>query len=191
MLAIGTLPDLWLVGKVILAALACGLTSTLFPTLSHRLGAAFETHIPSAELRPVVSGLIVIGLLFLADTPDYLGLGVLGNRPNAIVLPALFTSTEIHVSAWAWKLLFTVVTLSAGFRGGEVTPLFFIGVALGNTLSAHATASTSPPPASSPTVAEAPKESTPPSACPNIHNWLACQSTPGYFHPALRHPASP
>ena len=35
----------------------------------------------------------------------------------------------------ALKLLFTVVTLSAGFKGGEVTPLFFIGAALGNALA--------------------------------------------------------
>ena len=134
-LAPGTLPDLWLMGKVVLAAIAFGLTSRLFSTLTHRLGAAFETHIPRAELRPVVGGLLVIGLFFLAGTPDYLGLGVLGNRPDAITLPALFTSTEIPASAWVWKLLFTVATLSAGFKGGEVTPLFFIGAALGNSLA--------------------------------------------------------
>jgi H+/Cl- antiporter ClcA len=34
-----------------------------------------------------------------------------------------------------WKLVFTVVTLSAGFKGGEVTPLFFIGAALGNAIA--------------------------------------------------------
>ena len=38
-------------------------------------------------------------------------------------------------SAWLWKLAFTVVTLSAGFKGGEVTPLFFIGAALGTSLA--------------------------------------------------------
>lgn len=134
-LATGTLPGPWLMGKVILAAVAFGLTSSLFSNVSHRLGAAFKTHIPRAELRPVVGGLIVIGLFFLAGTPDYLGLGVLGNRPDAITLPAMFTSTDIPASAWAWKLLFTVITLSAGFKGGEVTPLFFIGAALGNTLA--------------------------------------------------------
>lgn len=32
------------------------------------------------------------------------------------------------------KLVFTAVTLASGFKGGEVTPLFFIGAALGNTL---------------------------------------------------------
>ncbi|MEY3532467.1 MAG: hypothetical protein RI979_491 [Pseudomonadota bacterium] len=39
--------------------------------------------------------------------------------------------------SWAWKLLFTVITLSSGFKGGEVTPLFFIGAALGNVLGSR------------------------------------------------------
>ncbi|MEO5714735.1 MAG: voltage-gated chloride channel family protein [Luteolibacter sp.] len=127
----------WLMGKVILAAVAFGLASLLFSESSHWLGAAFKRIIPRPELRPVVGGLMVIGLFFLAGTPDYLGLSVLGNRPDAITLPAMFGSMQIPASAWLWKLVFTVVTLSAGFKGGEVTPLFFIGAALGNAL-AHA-----------------------------------------------------
>lgn len=133
--AAGTFIDFGLTGKVLLAAVAFGLASMLFTTLSHRLGAAFKSYVPRAEIRPVGGGLLVIGLYFLVGSPDYLGLGVLGNRPDAITLPAMFTSREIPVSAWAWKLLFTVVTLSAGFKGGEVTPLFFIGAALGNSLA--------------------------------------------------------
>ncbi len=125
----------WLMGKVILAAVAFGLASWGFSESSHRLGAAFKRFIPRAELRPVAGGLLVIGLYFLAGTPDYLGLGVIGNRPDAITLPAMFSSTQIPASAWLWKLVFTVVTLSAGFKGGEVTPLFFIGAALGNALA--------------------------------------------------------
>ena len=127
--------DFRLMGKVLFAAVAFGLVSRLFSTLSHRLGGAFKTYIPRPELRPVVGGLLVIGLFLLAGTGDYLGLGVLGNRPDAVTLPAMFNSTEIPASAWAWKLLFTVITLSAGFKGGEVTPLFFIGAALGNSLA--------------------------------------------------------
>ncbi|MEI6818935.1 MAG: voltage-gated chloride channel family protein [Verrucomicrobiota bacterium] len=133
--AAGLLPSVWLMGKVVLAAVAFGLASSLFSTLSHRLGDAFKTYIPRVELRPVVGGILVIGLFLLAGTPDYLGLGVLSDRPDAITLPALFTSTEIPAGAWAWKLIFTVITLSAGFKGGEVTPLFFIGAALGNFLA--------------------------------------------------------
>jgi H+/Cl- antiporter ClcA len=133
--AAGLQPDLWLFGKVVLAAIAFGLAGALFSWSSHKLGDAFKRHIPRPELRPVVGGLMVIGLFFLAGTPDYLGLGVIGNRPDAITLPAMFTSTEIPAGAWIWKLVFTVITLSAGFKGGEVTPLFFIGAALGNTLA--------------------------------------------------------
>jgi H+/Cl- antiporter ClcA len=47
----------------------------------------------------------------------------------------MFGNAEIPATAWFWKLVFTVVTLSAGFKGGEVTPLFFIGAALGNALA--------------------------------------------------------
>jgi H+/Cl- antiporter ClcA len=131
----GALFNPLLMGKVFLAAVAFGLVGWLFSTLSHRLGDAFKAFVPRPELRPVVGGLLVIGLFFLAGTSDYLGLGVLADRPGAITLPAMFTSTEIPAGAWAWKLLFTAVTLSSGFKGGEVTPLFFIGAALGNTLA--------------------------------------------------------
>ena len=133
--AAGSFAHPWLMGKVILAAVAFGLAASLFSTLSHRLGDVFKTSIPRAELRPVVGGFLVIGLFFLAGTGDYLGLGVLGDRPSAITLPAMFTSTDIPATAWVWKLIFTVVTLSAGFKGGEVTPLFFIGAALGNAIA--------------------------------------------------------
>ena len=127
--------DIILLAKVLLAAIAFGLAGTLFASCSHRLGAAFKKHIPQPALRPVAGGLMVITLFWICGTPDYLGLGVLGNRPDAITLPATFTSTEIPATAWLWKLVFTVVTLSAGFKGGEVTPLFFIGAALGNALA--------------------------------------------------------
>lgn len=127
--------ELWLLGKVVLAGVAFGVVSLVFSESSHRLRAAFERFIPRGELRPVVGGVCVIGLFFLCGTSDYLGLGVIGNRPDALTLPALFHSAEVPMSAWLWKLVFTVVTLSAGFKGGEVTPLFFIGAALGNALA--------------------------------------------------------
>jgi H+/Cl- antiporter ClcA len=127
--------DLWLFGKVLLAAIAFGLAGGLFSFCSHRLADLFKRFIPKPGLRPVAGGLLVIGLFFLSGTTDYLGLGVLGDRPDAITLPAMFTSAEIPAGAWIWKLAFTVITLSAGFKGGEVTPLFFIGAALGNALA--------------------------------------------------------
>jgi H+/Cl- antiporter ClcA len=131
----GSMVDPLLMFQVILAAIAFGLAGSLFAFSTHRLGAEFKNWIPRPELRPAVGGVLVIGLFSLAGTPDYLGLGVLGNRPDSITLPAMFSSMEIPASAWVWKLVFTVVTLSAGFKGGEVTPLFFIGAALGNSIA--------------------------------------------------------
>ncbi len=131
----GAMVDPLLMAKVMVAAVAFGLAGSFFAFSSHRLGALFKRHIARPEMRPFVGGILVIGLFFLVGTPDYLGLGVLGSHPGAITLPAMFGTQSIPADAWAWKLVFTVVTLSAGFKGGEVTPLFFIGAALGNTLS--------------------------------------------------------
>lgn len=127
--------DPWLMGKLVFASAAFGFAAYLFSLLSHLATDAFSTHISRPVLRPVVGGVMVLGLFFLAGTPDYLGLGVLADRPDAVTLPAAFESTGIPAGAWAWKLLFTVVTLSAGFKGGEVTPLFFIGATLGNSIA--------------------------------------------------------
>ncbi len=125
----------WLLLKVVIASAAFGWASTFFAELSHRLSALFKKFIAYAPLRPAVGGALVIGLFFLAGTQDYLGLGVWSRDPHAITIPSFFTSAAIHPWSWLWKIAFTAVTLSAGFKGGEVTPLFFIGAALGNALA--------------------------------------------------------
>lgn len=125
----------WLVGKIILVSAVFGGVALLFSALSHRMSHAFKIFVPRPEFRPVVGGVCVIGLFFLCGAPDYLGLGVLAEHPASLTLPSFFTSPQVPASAWAWKLVFTVITLGAGFKGGEVTPLFYIGAALGNSLA--------------------------------------------------------
>jgi H+/Cl- antiporter ClcA len=127
--------DVWLLGKVLLGGVAFGLAARLFAAVSHGVSGQFKARISRPELRPVVGGFLVLGLLFLCGSSDYLGLGVLGSHPGAVTLSSLFTATPISSLAWLWKLVFTVVTLSSGFKGGEVTPLFFIGAALGHSLA--------------------------------------------------------
>ena len=62
----------------------------------------------------------------MQDT-TFLGLGVPTIEQSFILaLPAYF---------WLIKLLLTTFTLGAGFKGGEVTPLFFIGATMGSALS--------------------------------------------------------
>jgi H+/Cl- antiporter ClcA len=127
--------DPWLFGKVVVCSAAFGLVSALFSELSHGLSGWFKRLVPYAPLRPALGGGLVIGLTLLLGTRDFLGLGVTNPDPNGISIVSFFTSAEIHPWAWSWKLLFTAVTLSCGFKGGEVTPLFFIGAALGNALA--------------------------------------------------------
>jgi len=121
--------------KVAVAGVLFGLCGRLFCMLTHGATEIFRRRISLPVLRPVAGGIMVIALVFIAGTQDYLGLGVLGDRGGAITLPAMFTSTEIPATAWLWKMAFTVITLASGFKGGEVTPLFFIGAALGNALA--------------------------------------------------------
>jgi H+/Cl- antiporter ClcA len=91
--------------------------------------------IPNPWLVPVAGGLIIIGLTYLAGTFDYLGLGVTTPRGKGVSIVTAFKEGGATSWSWSWKLLFTAVTLSSGFKGGEVTPLFFIGATLGNTLA--------------------------------------------------------
>jgi PII-like signaling protein len=79
--------------------------------------------------------LIVIGLVYLFGTREYLGLGVWSPHPADVTISSLFLPDRVDHWSWLLKLIFTVVTLASGFKGGEVTPLFFIGAALGNALS--------------------------------------------------------
>lgn len=127
--------DLRLLGLVALAAIAFGLASVLFAELEHGLSRIFKVLIPKAMLRPVVGGLVVIGLVYLLGTRDYLGLGVSSGDPHAVTILSCFRADGAGDWSWWWKILFTAVTLASGFKGGEVTPLFFIGAALGNVLA--------------------------------------------------------
>jgi H+/Cl- antiporter ClcA len=107
--------------------LAVAATSVTFVELTHGLKKRLERWVPRLPLRMALGGAAVVALWKLSGTNDYLGLGV----PTIV---RAFTDPELPRYAFAAKLVFTAVTLSAGFLGGEVTPLFFVGAALGNVL---------------------------------------------------------
>jgi H+/Cl- antiporter ClcA len=71
----------------------------------------------------------------LLGKPDYLGLGVDAQYPGAVTIVSAFKEGGAHAFSWLWKLVYTAITLGTGFKGGEVTPLFYIGATLGNTLA--------------------------------------------------------
>lgn len=128
--------DFLLLGKVILAGVAFGLAGWLFAMASRQIKSLAQKAFPSRQwLIPLTGGCIVILLTFIAGTEDYLGLGVTAHNPGGISIVSAFHSNGVTPWSWLWKLIFTAVTLGMGFKGGEVTPLFFIGAALGNTLA--------------------------------------------------------
>lgn len=127
--------SLLLIIKVIAAAIAFGLASRLFTEMTHRIKAFSAKLIPVKWLIPVAGGLIIIGLTYLNGKPDYLSLGVDPQYPGAITIPSAFHTGGADSWSWLWKTAYTAITLGTGFKGGEVTPLFYIGATLGNTLS--------------------------------------------------------
>ncbi|MCL6604819.1 MAG: voltage-gated chloride channel family protein [Paenibacillus sp.] len=113
--------------KVVFASLLFGLTSILFSELTHALKKGYTFLFRNPMIKSAVGGLVIIGLVYLLGTREYLGLGI----------PLIQNSFEDGVSPFTflWKLIFTSLTLGAGFQGGEVTPLFAIGATLGHALS--------------------------------------------------------
>jgi len=115
-------------GKWCVFAVAVAAVTTLFIELTHFLKARGERLIPQLGLRMLIGGATVVLLWRAFGSSDFLGLGV----PQIL---RAFSDPTLPQYAFAAKLLFTAVTLGAGFLGGEVTPLFFVGAALGNVLA--------------------------------------------------------
>lgn len=121
--------------KVILASIAFGVVARFFSESLANMSQWFKKIIPSAPLISFTGGVIVIALVYITGTRDYLGLGTLAAQPNGLQLGSFFDPKQYHYWSWLLKFIFTVVTLSTGFKGGEVTPLFFIGAALGSAIA--------------------------------------------------------
>ena len=108
-----------------LAGLIFGLAAFLFIYT----GKIFETlfsKIKFEPMRPFIGGIIIALLIVVANSTKYIGLGI----------PSIMDAFNEPAGNFdfALKILLTSLTLSAGFKGGEVTPLFFIGATLGNIL---------------------------------------------------------
>ncbi|MDR5755048.1 MULTISPECIES: voltage-gated chloride channel family protein [unclassified Caballeronia] len=113
-------------GSAIIAGIAFGVVGMLFADSTHALSALIKRKIAYAPFRPLVGGAVVAILATVLNVPQYLGLGI------PTIVQAF--NGPLPVYDFAGKFGFTVVTLASGFKGGEVTPLFYIGATLGNAL---------------------------------------------------------
>lgn len=107
-----------------------GLTGAAFAFCLKRAKKLAQNRLKNPVLRALVMGVALSPVLYLLYRGRYCGLGT--NLINASL-----AGEPIYAWDWALKLALTVLTLSAGFQGGEVTPLFSIGASLGAALAGH------------------------------------------------------
>ena len=108
---------------VAVLGVASALISMLFCITMEHTSHAYRKHIQNPMLRAFVGGCIVIGLTYLVGCRDYNGAGM------DIITKALHGDAKAE--AFLLKILFTALTLGAGYKGGEIVPSFFIGATFG------------------------------------------------------------
>ncbi len=119
---------IWGILTAIVAGITFGLTARVFATLSHQISDYFKAKIHYSPLRPLIGGSLVAIAIQIVGTTKYIGLGI----------PTIVSAFDTQVAPWDFlaKVGFTTLSIGSGFKGGEVTPLFYIGATLGNAISA-------------------------------------------------------
>jgi H+/Cl- antiporter ClcA len=127
--AIGTLPPvvLWSLLAMVLAGAVFGLTGKVFADATHALSGWMKKRITYGPLRPLVGGVVIATAVWFLGADRYIGLGM------PTIMEAF--SQPLAPYDFAAKMAFTIASLGSGFKGGEVTPLFYIGATLGNALA--------------------------------------------------------
>ena len=109
--------------RVIVLAVLCAFVSILFCRAMSFFKAQYARFFKNAYLRAAMGGVFLILLTLLVQTDDYLGPGM------DVIERAL--AGEAAPLAFLLKILFTALTIGAGFKGGEIVPSFFTGATFG------------------------------------------------------------
>lgn len=118
--------DLKGLGSALALGLVCGLIARLYVWLSHREAARTNDQ-PYARI--FFAGVTFSLMVYFYQLQDFTGLG-LHVIDSALVEPSAPTT-------FLFKFLLTGMCVWTGYRGGEVTPLFFVGATLGSTAAAY------------------------------------------------------
>ncbi len=116
--------DVLTVVKVVVLAMLCALVSIIFCICIKGSEHIMKNHIKNDYIRAFVGGVIIIALTLIVGSRDYNGAGM------SVIEDAIYNG---HASGAAFilKILFTSVTIAAGFKGGEIVPTFFVGSTFG------------------------------------------------------------
>ncbi len=110
--------------KVAVIALLGGIVAYLFCTVIHSTASLGKKAFKNEYLRVLVFALAIIGLTFIVKTTDYHGGGI-------NIIEGIFEGENPRYEAFALKIVFTALTVAAGFKGGEIVPAFFVGATFG------------------------------------------------------------
>lgn len=110
--------------KIVIIGIIFGITGGAFAHILGFMKKYFSNKFKNPYIKIMVIGTFLSIILFLLHKGRYSGLGT-----NLISLS--FNDGKIYYYDWILKFLLTIITLSAGYQGGEVTPLFSIGASLG------------------------------------------------------------
>lgn len=111
-------------GKTMLLVILCAMVSVLLCVALHLAAKRGKKWIPNPYLRIAAAGVVIIVLTALVRSTDYMGAGMQ-------VIEHCVEFGEVRPEAFALKILFTAITLGAGFKGGEIVPSFFVGATFG------------------------------------------------------------
>ena len=109
--------------RILIVAILFAGVSVLFCFALHSSEKLYHRYFQNPYLRVVVGGLLVIAMVYLFRTRDYIGAGI-------PMIEQCFAGS-VPWYAFLLKILFTAVTLGAGYKGGEIVPSFFIGATFG------------------------------------------------------------
>ena len=119
----------WTLGwKISVLGIACALLATMFIHLTHYVQRITKRLVAWPPLRPVAGSIVILMLVYISGTRDYLGLSV-GLSEKAFVGAA-----SVVAGAFLWKMIFTSISLGTGFVGGEMIPIFIIGALAGGQI---------------------------------------------------------
>ena len=109
--------------QVLVLAFLVGILGIVMCWTFHQAEHFAAKHIPNVWLRIAVGGTVITVLTLLVGDHRYNGAGM------DMALKAVGGQADWY--DFAVKLIFTAVTLSAGFKGGEIVPTFCIGSTFG------------------------------------------------------------
>jgi H+/Cl- antiporter ClcA len=126
---VGLVPQItaWLLAAMVVAGAVFGLTGKLFADGTHALSGVMKKHIAYAPLRPFMGGAVIAAVVMWGSFDRYIGLGI------PVMVEAF--AHPLPATDFLGKMVFTIASLGSGFKGGEVTPLFYIGATLGNAMA--------------------------------------------------------